>query len=160
MIAGKVMMDRNAPDYLCETAEAAYEETKTLIQKWHHKGRLRYAVTPRFAITSTPEQLRKAGELLKEFPDVYMHTHISENVNEVAWVKALFPDCDGYLDAYDKAGLVKERCCVCTWGSFDGWRISTTFRGRECDRLLPHLKFVSRQWSIQKLSRQNQPNTR
>jgi len=110
MIAGKVMMDRNAPDYLCETAEAAYEETKTLIQKWHHKGRLRYAVTPRFAITSTPEQLRKAGELLKEFPDVYMHTHISENVNEVAWVKALFPDCDGYLDAYDKAGLVKERC--------------------------------------------------
>ena len=110
MIAGKVMMDRNAPDYLCDTAESSYQETKELIQKWHKKGRLRYAVTPRFAITSTDEQLQKAGELLKEFPDVYMHTHISENVNEVAWVKELFPNCKGYLDAYDQAGLVKERC--------------------------------------------------
>ncbi|MGB3296848.1 MAG: guanine deaminase [Phormidesmis sp.] len=110
MIAGKVMMDRNAPDYLCDTADSAYQETKALIQKWHKKGRLRYAVTPRFAITSTDEQLQRAGELLNEFPDVYMHTHISENVNEVAWVEALFPDCEGYLDAYDQAGLVKERC--------------------------------------------------
>ncbi|MGI8933698.1 MAG: guanine deaminase, partial [Phormidesmis sp.] len=109
MIAGKVMMDRNAPDYLCDTAESSYQETKALIQKWHKKGRLRYAVTPRFAITSSDEQLRKAGELLKEFPDVYMHTHISENVNEVAWVKKLFPDCEGYLAAYDQAGLVGER---------------------------------------------------
>ncbi|MGB3294579.1 MAG: guanine deaminase [Phormidesmis sp.] len=109
MIAGKVMMDRNAPEFLCDTAESAYQETKALIQKWHKKGRLRYAVTPRFAITSTDEQLRKAGELLKEFPDVYLHTHISENVKEVEWVKSLFPDCDGYLDAYDQAGLVKER---------------------------------------------------
>ena len=110
MIAGKVMMDRNAPDYLCDTADSAYQDTKELIQKWHKKGRLRYAVTPRFAITSTDEQLQKAGELLKEFPDVYMHTHISENVNEVAWVKELFPNCEGYLDAYDQAGLVQERC--------------------------------------------------
>ena len=110
MIAGKVMMDRNAPDYLCDTADSSYQETKDLIQKWHKKGRLRYAVTPRFAITSTDEQLQKAGELLNEFPDVYMHTHISENVNEVAWVKELFPKCEGYLDAYDRAGLVKERC--------------------------------------------------
>lgn len=109
MIAGKVMMDRNAPEYLCDTAESAYQETKALIEKWHKKGRLRYAVTPRFAITSTDEQLQKAGELLKEFPDVYMHTHISENVKEVEWVKELFPDCEGYLDAYDQAGLVKER---------------------------------------------------
>ena len=109
MIAGKVMMDRNAPDSLCDTAESSYQETKALIQKWHKKGRLLYAVTPRFAITSTDEQLQKAGELLKEFPDVYMHTHISENVKEVEWVKELFPDCEGYLDAYDKAGLVKER---------------------------------------------------
>ncbi len=110
MIAGKVMMDRNAPDYLCDSAESSYTETKALIQKWHNRGRLRYAVTPRFAITSSDEQLQKAGELLKEFPDVYLHTHISENVNEVAWVKELFPHCDGYLDAYDQAGLVKERC--------------------------------------------------
>ncbi len=109
MIAGKVMMDRNAPDYVCDTADASYQESKALIQKWHKKGRLRYAVTPRFAITSTDEQLQKAGELLKEFPDVYMHTHVSENLKEVEWVKALFPSCSGYLDAYDQAGLVKER---------------------------------------------------
>ncbi|MGC1216754.1 MAG: guanine deaminase [Phormidesmis sp.] len=109
MIAGKVMMDRNAPDYICDTADSAYQESKALIQKWHKKGRLRYAVTPRFAITSTDEQLQKAGELLKEFPDVYMHTHISENLKEVEWVKELFPNCSGYLDAYDQAGLVKER---------------------------------------------------
>jgi guanine deaminase len=109
MIAGKVMMDRNAPDYVCDTAESSYQETRALIQKWHNQGRLRYAVTPRFAITSTDEQLQKAGELLKEFSDVYLHTHISENVKEVAWAKELFPNCTGYLDAYDQAGLVRER---------------------------------------------------
>lgn len=109
MITGKVMMDRNASDYLCDTADSAYQETKSLIQKWHNKGRLRYAITPRFAITSTHEQLQKAGELLKEFPDVYVHTHISENMKEVAWVRDLFPNCDGYLDAYDQAGLVGPR---------------------------------------------------
>ncbi|MEM9087681.1 MAG: guanine deaminase [Cyanobacteria bacterium P01_F01_bin.53] len=109
MIAGKVMMDRNAPAEICDTAEAAYQETKALIQKWHKRGRLRYAVTPRFAITSTDEQLRLAGQLLKEFPDVYLHTHLSENVDEVAWVKDLFPGAQGYLDVYDRAGLVRER---------------------------------------------------
>lgn len=109
MIAGKVMMDRNAPDSICDTAESSYQQTKALIQKWHKRGRLRYAVTPRFAITSTDEQLRLAGKLLEEFPDVYLHTHLSENVDEVAWVKQLFPDCQGYLDTYDQAGLVKQR---------------------------------------------------
>ncbi|MBX2864644.1 MAG: guanine deaminase, partial [Leptolyngbyaceae cyanobacterium MAG.088] len=109
MIAGKVMMDRNAPDNLCDTATSSYQETKALIQKWHKRGRLYYAVTPRFAITSTNEQLRLAGQLLQEFPDVYLHTHLSENMDEVAWVKQLFPDCHGYLDTYDQAGLVKER---------------------------------------------------
>ncbi len=109
MIAGKVMMDRNAPPNLCDTAESSYEETKALIQKWHKRGRLQYAVTPRFAITSTDEQLRLAGQLLQEFPDVYLHTHLSENVDEVALVKQLFPNCQGYLDTYDQAGLVRER---------------------------------------------------
>mgnify|MGYP001800245668 CR=1 FL=1 len=109
MIAGKVMMDRNAPEAVCDTAESAYQETKALIQKWHKRGRLHYAVTPRFAITSTNEQLRLAGQLLKEFPDVYLHTHLSENVDEVAWVKQLFPDCETYLDVYDQAGLIKKR---------------------------------------------------
>lgn len=108
-IAGKVMMDRNAPDFLLDTSETSYQESKQLIQKWHKKGRLLYAVTPRFAITSTDEQLRLAGKLLEEFPDVYLHTHLSEDVDEVAWVKELFPNCHGYLDAYDQAGLVGER---------------------------------------------------
>ena len=109
MIAGKVMMDRNAPDTLCDDAESSYQETKALIRKWHKRGRLHYAVTPRFAITSTDEQLRLAGKLLEEFPDVYLHTHLSENVDEVAWVNQLFPDCQGYLDTYDQSGLGKER---------------------------------------------------
>ncbi|MEM1253303.1 MAG: guanine deaminase [Cyanobacteria bacterium P01_H01_bin.21] len=109
MIAGKVMMDRNAPAAVRDTAESAYQETKALIQKWHKRGRLHYAVTPRFAITSTNEQLRLAGQLLNEFPDVYLHTHLSENVDEVTWVKQLFPDCETYLDVYDQAGLVKKR---------------------------------------------------
>jgi len=109
MIAGKVMMDRNAPDFLTDTAERAYQESKALIQKWHKTRRLLYAVTPRFAITSTNEQLQLAGKLLEEFPDVYLHTHLSENVNEVELVAQLFPDSNGYLDVYDRAGLVRER---------------------------------------------------
>lgn len=108
-IAGKVMMDRNAPEYLRDTAETSYQETKALIQKWHKKGRLLYAVTPRFAATSTPEQLSRAGQLLQEFPDVYLHTHISENIDEIAWIRELFPESKGYLDVYDRAGLVKDR---------------------------------------------------
>lgn len=109
MIAGKVMMDRNAPDYLVDTAQSSYDDSKALIEKWHDKGRLRYAVTPRFAPTSTPEQLRKAGQLLEEHPGVYMHTHMSENVDEVDWVQELFPDCDHYLHTYDEAGLLGRR---------------------------------------------------
>ncbi len=109
MIAGKVMMDRNAPDFLLDTAESSYVQTKDLIERWHNKGRLLYAVTPRFAITSTNEQLHLTGKLLEEFPDVYLHTHLSENLDEVEWVKQLFPDCRDYLDVYDKFGLVRER---------------------------------------------------
>lgn len=109
MIAGKVMMDRYAPGYVCDTAESSYWETKALIQKWHKKGRLHYAITPRCAITSTEEQLQKAGELLNEFPDVYLHTHLSQDVEEIEWVKDLFIDREGYLDVYDHAGLVTER---------------------------------------------------
>jgi len=109
MIAGKVMMDRNAPDFLMDTASSSYQDSKALIQKWHKKGRLLYAVTPRFAVTSTDTQLQMAGELLREFPDVYLHTHLSENVDEVELVAKLFPDSKGYLDVYDRAGLVGER---------------------------------------------------
>lgn len=108
-ISGKVMMDRNAPDYLVDTAETSYQQSKQLIEKWHKNGRLLYAVTPRFAITSSKEQLRVASRLLDEFPDVYLHTHLSENVDEIAFVGQLFPENEGYLDVYDRAGLVINR---------------------------------------------------
>lgn len=109
MIAGKVLMDRNAPDFLVDTPETGYEDSKRLIQKWHKNGRLLYAITPRFAVTSSDAQLRLAGKLLAEFPDVYLHTHLSENVNEVKLVAELFPDRKGYLDVYDRAGLVGDK---------------------------------------------------
>ena len=109
LIAGKVMMDRNAPDYLVDTAESSYVDSKALIERWHGKGRLHYAVTPRFAPTSTPEQLSLAGQLLTEYPDLYMQTHISENLKEVEWVKALFPERKNYLDVYDHFNLLGER---------------------------------------------------
>jgi guanine deaminase len=109
LIAGKVMMDRNAPDYLVDTAASSYADSKALIERWHGKGRLHYAVTPRFAPTSTAEQLALAGQLLGEHPGLYMQTHISENVKEVEWVKALFPERKNYLDVYDHYQLLGER---------------------------------------------------
>lgn len=109
LIAGKVMMDRNAPDYLVDTAESSYADSKALIERWHGKGRLHYAVTPRFAPTSTPQQLALAGQLLTEYPDLYMQTHISENLKEIEWVKALFPERKNYLDVYDHFKLLGER---------------------------------------------------
>lgn len=109
MICGKVMMNRNAPEFLCDTPESSYEDSKALIEAWHNKGRQLYAVTPRFAITSTEEQLQKAGQLMAEYPDVYMQTHISENKDEVAFVQELFPDSLDYLDVYDQYGLLGQR---------------------------------------------------
>jgi guanine deaminase len=109
MIAGKVLMDRNAPDYLTDTPESGYADSKELIERWHGKGRLHYAVTPRFAPTSTPEQLTLAGKLFQEYPDLYMHTHLSENRQEIEWVKQLFPERSGYLDVYDHFKLIGAR---------------------------------------------------
>ncbi|WP_234856672.1 guanine deaminase [Acinetobacter junii] len=109
LIAGKVMMDRHAPEALYDSAESAYVDSKTLIQKWHGQGRALYAITPRFAPTSTPEQLERAGQLKAEFPDVYVHTHLSENKDEIAWVKDLFPHQNGYLDVYHHYGLTGQR---------------------------------------------------
>ena len=82
---------------------------KLLIERWHKKGRQLYTVTPRFAPTSTPEQLEKAGALIREFPDVYMQTHLSENVDEIEFVHKLFPEAKNYLDVYDKVGLLGPR---------------------------------------------------
>jgi guanine deaminase len=108
-IIGKTMMDRNAPDYLLDASpQQSYDDSRALLQKWHKRGLLRYAITPRFAPTSTPELLRVAGELKREFPDAWVHTHISENVREVRWVQELFPEAE-YADVYDRYGLLSER---------------------------------------------------
>lgn len=108
-VAGKVMMDRNAPEALTDTPQLSYDQSKELIKRWDGRGRQHYAVTPRFAPTSSPEQLEMAGALVKEHPGVFMQTHLSENLNEIAWVKDLFPDRAGYLDVYDHYGLVGKR---------------------------------------------------
>jgi len=109
IVAGKVLMDRNCPDDLRDTPEEGYAQSRALIERWHRKGRALYALTPRFAPTSSDEQLRRAGALAAEFPDVFVHTHLAENRSEVAWVKALFPWSRSYLDVYDRFGLVRAR---------------------------------------------------
>ncbi|MEA2239669.1 MAG: guanine deaminase [Thermoanaerobaculia bacterium] len=107
-IIGKTMMDRNAPESLLESPRDSYEQSRALLQKWHKRGLLRYAITPRFAPTSTPELLEAAGQLKDEFPDAYVHSHISENRNEVQWVHDLFPEAE-YADVYDRYGLLGEK---------------------------------------------------
>ncbi|MCJ7765302.1 MAG: guanine deaminase, partial [Thiovulaceae bacterium] len=109
LIAGKVMMNRNAPDALLDTAQSSYDESEALIKKWHRHNRLLYAITPRFAATSTRQQLTLAGDLKKRYPSTYLHTHLAESTEEVAWVKSLFPEADNYLDVYDRAGLVTSK---------------------------------------------------
>jgi len=109
MIAGKVLMDRNCPEFLCDTADSAYADSKALIEKWHGKDRLLYAVTPRFAPTSTERQLGLAGRLLDEHPGVYLQSHVAENKSEVAWVAELYPWSRSYIDVYDHFGLLRPR---------------------------------------------------
>ena len=109
MIAGKVMMDRDAPEGLMDTAQRGYDESKTLIRRWRGRGRLDYAITPRFALTSTPAQLDAAGALAREFPDCYVQTHANENKAEIARVAALFPEAQSYVDVYARAGLLGSR---------------------------------------------------
>jgi guanine deaminase len=107
-LIGKTMMDRNAPESLLETVRDSYDQSRELLVKWHKRGLLRYAITPRFAPTSTPELLEAAGSLKREFADAYVHTHISENKNEVRWVQELFPEAE-YADVYDRYGLLDQR---------------------------------------------------
>ncbi|HEX7060367.1 MAG TPA: guanine deaminase [Woeseiaceae bacterium] len=109
LIAGKVLMDRNCPEDLRDTPAAGYADSRALIEKWHGRDRLLYAVTPRFAITSSEAQLRKAGRLLQEFPDVYLHTHLAENEEEIQRVAELFPWSRSYLHVYEHCDLVRER---------------------------------------------------
>ena len=109
MIAGKVLMDRNAPPALTDTVQSGYDESEALIQRWHGHRRLSYAITPRFAPSSTPQQLEAAAALWKKYPNAHMQTHIAENLHEVAWVKSLYPDRRNYLDVYAHYGLTGPR---------------------------------------------------
>lgn len=109
MIAGKVLMDRNAPPALTDTAQSGYDDSLALMDKWHGNNRLSYAVTPRFAPTSTPAQLEAAAALWKQRPDAYMQTHLSENQAELKWVAELFPHHKDYFDVYEHYGLAGPR---------------------------------------------------
>ncbi|MDR3518329.1 MAG: guanine deaminase [Azospirillaceae bacterium] len=109
MIAGKVMMDRHAPPTLTDTATTAYDDSKALIERWHGRGRQRYAVTPRFAITSTEAQLEAAGALLRAYPGIHLQTHLAENHDEIATVRRLFPDDASYTAVYQRFGLLSPR---------------------------------------------------
>jgi guanine deaminase len=106
MVAGKVLMDCNAPEALRDTAQRGYDESKALLERWHGRGRARYAITPRFAASSSPAQLEAAGALWREFPDALVQSHLSENHAEIAWIRELFPDARDYVDVYDRFGLL------------------------------------------------------
>jgi len=108
LYAGKTCMDRNAPDGLRDTAQSAYDDSKALLEKWHGVDRLNYVITPRFSPTSTPEQLAALGALWREYPDCLMQTHLSEQTDEIAWVRDLFPQSRDYLDTYESQGLLRE----------------------------------------------------
>jgi guanine deaminase len=105
---GKTCMDRNAPEGLRDTAQSGYDDSKRLLEKWHGVDRLSYVITPRFSPTSTPEQLMAMGALWREYPDCLMQTHLSEQTDEVEWVKSLFPQSRDYLDTYEAQGLLRE----------------------------------------------------
>ncbi|MEG0675411.1 MAG: guanine deaminase [Comamonas sp.] len=109
MIAGKVMQDRNSPDGVRDETEQSLIDTETLIQRWHGVDRLGYAITPRFAPTSTDAQLRGAGELAAQYSEVWIQSHVAENLDEIAWVKQLFPQARSYLAVYENFGLMRER---------------------------------------------------
>ncbi len=126
IVAGRTCMDRNAPDGLRDTAQSAHDESRALLQRWHGRGRAGYAITPRFAPTSTPEQLEALGALWAAHPGCAMQTHLSEQVDEVAWVAALHPEARDYLDVYEAHGLIGP-------GAMFGHAIHLT--ARERDRL-------------------------
>ncbi|MEQ1900870.1 MAG: guanine deaminase [Devosia sp.] len=106
MLGGKVMMDRNAPEALRDTPQSGYDDSKRLLANWHGKGRAHYVVTPRFAITSTPEQMETAEALAREFPDVHIQTHVDENLAEVELARELYPNLPDYLGIYERYHLL------------------------------------------------------
>ena len=119
MMAGKVMMDQNAPDGLRDQTEQSLIDTEALIKKWHGVDRLGYAITPRFVPTSSAAQLRGAGELAATYPDVWIQSHVAENTDEIAWVKRLYPNAGSYLNVYEQFGLLRPRAVYAHCIHFD-----------------------------------------
>ncbi|MDB5529680.1 MAG: guaD [Devosia sp.] len=112
MVGGKVMMDRNAPEALCDTAQSSYDDTKALIERWHGRGRGLYAISPRFAITSTPEQMEMARALVAEHPECYVQTHLSENDAEIKFSMELYPDAVDYTGIYEDYGILGPKTLI------------------------------------------------
>ncbi|KRB50755.1 guanine deaminase [Rhizobium sp. Root708] len=109
MVGGKVMMDRNAPQGLLDTPQMGYDETRQIIAEWHGKGRNHVAITPRFAITSTPAQMEATQALAREFPDLHIQTHLSENHDEIKFTCELYPEATDYTDIYARYGLLGDK---------------------------------------------------
>jgi len=109
LITGKCLMDRNAPDGVRDQTEQSLVDTETLLKRWHGQGRLGYALTPRFAPSCSDAQMRGAGELAARYPDVWVQSHVAENRDEIAWVRALYPDARSYLAVYERFGLLRPR---------------------------------------------------
>lgn len=119
MIAGKVLQDRNSPDGVRDDTVQSLRDTEALIQRWQGRGRAGYAITPRFAPSCTEAQLRGAGELAAQYPDVWIQSHVAENKDEIAWARELFPDARSYLAVYEGFGLLRERAIYAHCIHFD-----------------------------------------
>mgnify|MGYP001964215173 FL=1 len=119
LMTGKCLQDRFCPEGVADQTEQGLRESEELIQRWHGRGRLGYAITPRFAPTSTDAQLAGAGELARQYPDVWIQSHVAENLAEVRWVAELFPQARSYLDVYDRFGLMRERAVYAHCIHFD-----------------------------------------
>lgn len=119
LVAGKVLQDRNSPDGVRDKTEQSLRDTETLIGRWHGKGRLGYAITPRFAPSCSAAQLGGAGELAARYPDVWIQSHVAENKDEIRWARELFPDARSYLSIYDDFGLMRERAIYAHCIHFD-----------------------------------------
>ena len=119
MITGKVLQDRHSPDGVRDETAQSLRDTDDLIRRWHGKGRLGYAITPRFAPTSSEAQLRGAGELAAHYPDVWIQSHVAENLDEIRWARELFPRSPSYLAVYDEFGLMRARAVYAHCIHFD-----------------------------------------
>ncbi len=119
LIAGKVLQDRHSPDGVRDQTEQSLIDTESLIRRWHGRDRLGYAITPRFAPSCTQAQLEGAGHLAAKYPDVWIQSHVAENLDEVKWVRELFPQSRSYLSVYEDFGLLRDRAIYAHCIHFD-----------------------------------------